>query len=111
MGVYQRTDADTYWMPLVIDAERLRQDTGVQDRTVAKEIFAAWQVTLPLKRGLGIQPPNRSTRSKTSYPSTDHSHAAEGRGTVQEDSSPNVAIARSLTLVTSMPPWPVSFSS
>jgi hypothetical protein len=33
MGVYRRTDAATYWMSLVIDGTRLRQDTGVQDRT------------------------------------------------------------------------------
>ncbi len=57
MGVYRRTDADTYWMSLVIDGKRLRQDTGVQDRKVAEEIFAAWQVKLARERWLGIPAP------------------------------------------------------
>jgi integrase len=57
MGVYRRTDADTYWMSLVIDGKRLRQDTGVQDRRVAEEIFAAWQVRLARERWLGIPAP------------------------------------------------------
>lgn len=30
----------------IINAKRLRQDTGVQDRIVAGENFAAWQVQL-----------------------------------------------------------------
>ena len=54
MGVYRRTDAETYWMSLVIDGKRSRQDTGVQDRKVAGEIFAAWQVKLARERWLGI---------------------------------------------------------
>ena len=33
MGVYRRHDSSTYWMSLVIDGKRVRQDTGVQDRT------------------------------------------------------------------------------
>src|SRR5262245_11319708 len=57
MGVYRRTDTETYWMSLVIDGTRLRQDTGVQDRTVAKEIFAAWQVQLARARWLGLPAP------------------------------------------------------
>jgi integrase len=57
MGVYRRTDAATYWMSLVIDGKRLRQDTGVQDRTVAGEIFAAWQVQLARARWLGLPAP------------------------------------------------------
>jgi integrase len=57
MGVYRRTDADTYWMSLVIDGKRMRQDTGVQDRTVAGEIFAAWQVQLARARWLGLPAP------------------------------------------------------
>ena len=57
MGVYRRTDATTYWMSLVIDGTRLRQDTGVQDRTVAGEIFAAWQVQLARARWLGLPAP------------------------------------------------------
>ena len=57
MGVYRRSDADTYWMSLVIDGKRLRQDTGVQDRTVAGEIFAAWQVQLARARWLGVPAP------------------------------------------------------
>jgi hypothetical protein len=57
MGVYRRTDAATYWMSLVIDGTRLRQDTGVQDRTVAGEIFAAWQVQLARARWLGLPAP------------------------------------------------------
>jgi hypothetical protein len=44
-------------MSLVIDDERLRQDTGVQDRTVAGEIFAAWQVQLARARWLGAPTP------------------------------------------------------
>jgi integrase len=57
MGVYRRSDADTYWMSLVINGKRLRQDTGVQDRRVAEEIFAAWQVKLARERWLGIPVP------------------------------------------------------
>ena len=57
MGIYRRSDADTYWMSLVIDGKRLRQDTGVQDRTVAGEIFAAWQVQLARARWLGVPAP------------------------------------------------------
>ena len=44
MGVYRRHDSSTYWMSLVINGKRERQDTGVQDRRVAGDIFAAWQV-------------------------------------------------------------------
>jgi integrase len=54
MGVYRRTDAETYWMSLVIDGTRVRQDTGVQNRRVAGEIFAAWQVQLARARWLGL---------------------------------------------------------
>ena len=54
MGVYRRTDAETYWMSLVMDGTRRREDTGVQDRKVAGEIFAAWQVQLARERWLGI---------------------------------------------------------
>ena len=57
MGVYRRTDAATYWMSLVIDRKRLRQDTEVQDRTVAGEIFAAWQVQMARARWLGLLAP------------------------------------------------------
>jgi site-specific recombinase XerD len=44
-------------MSLVIDGTRSRQDTGVQDRRVAAEIFAAWQVQLARERWLGIPAP------------------------------------------------------
>jgi hypothetical protein len=44
MGVYRRADCKTYWMTLMIDGQRVRQDTGVPQRKVAEEIFAAWQV-------------------------------------------------------------------
>lgn len=44
-------------MSLVIDGTRLRQDTGVQDRTVAGEIFAAWQVQMARARWLGLPAP------------------------------------------------------
>jgi integrase len=57
MGVYRRTDAATYWMSLVSEGTRLRQDTGVQDRRVAGEIFAAWQVQLARARWLGLPAP------------------------------------------------------
>jgi integrase len=57
MGVYRRHDSSTYWMSLVIDGTRLRQDTGVQDRTVEGEIFAAWQVQLARARWLGLPTP------------------------------------------------------
>ncbi len=57
MGVYRRTDAATYWMSLVIEGKRLRQDTGVQNRRVAGEIFAAWQVQVARDRWLGIPAP------------------------------------------------------
>jgi len=57
MGVYRRTDAATYWMSLVIEGKRLRQDTGVQNRRVAGEIFAAWQVQVARDRWLGMPAP------------------------------------------------------
>jgi len=57
MGVYRRTDAETYWMSLVIEGKRLRQDTGVQNRKVAGEIFAAWQVQVARDRWLGAPAP------------------------------------------------------
>ena len=57
MGVYRRTDAETYWMSLVIEGKRLRQDTGVQNRRVAGEIFAAWQVQVARDRWLGMPAP------------------------------------------------------
>ena len=41
-------------MSLVIDGKRSRQDTGVQDRKVAGEIFAGWQVQLARERWLGL---------------------------------------------------------
>ena len=44
-------------MSLVINGKRSRQDTGVQDRKVAAEIFAAWQVQLARERWLGIPAP------------------------------------------------------
>jgi integrase len=59
MGVYRRPDSDTYWMSLKIQGDRQRQDTGVRDRQVAHEIFAAWQVQLARERWLGIAPPPR----------------------------------------------------
>jgi hypothetical protein len=49
-------------MSLVIDGTRLRHDTVVQDRTVAREIFAAWQVQLARARWLGISAPNPTHR-------------------------------------------------
>jgi len=57
MGVYRRTDSDIYWMSLVIDGKRVRRDTGVQDRRVAEEIFAAWQVQVARARWLGLPAP------------------------------------------------------
>ena len=54
MGVYQRTDTATYWMSLVINGKRERQDTGVQDRRVAGDIFAAWQVQVARAKWLGL---------------------------------------------------------
>jgi len=57
MGVYRRTDSDLYWMSLVIEGKRVRRDTGVQDRKVADEIFAAWQVQVARARWLGVPAP------------------------------------------------------
>ncbi len=54
MGVYRRNDSTTYWMSLVIDGKRVRQDTGVQERRVAGDIFAAWQVQLARAKWLGL---------------------------------------------------------
>jgi hypothetical protein len=57
MGVYRRNDSTTYWMSLVIEGKRVRQDTGVQDRRVAGDIFAAWQVQLARAKWLGLPAP------------------------------------------------------
>jgi integrase len=57
MGVYRRNDSTTYWMSLVINGKRERQDTGVQDRRVAGDIFAAWQVQVARAKWLGLPVP------------------------------------------------------
>src|SRR5215813_13483695 len=57
MGVYRRSDTATYWMSLMVDGTRVRQDTGVQNRRVAEEIFAAWQVQLARAKWLGLPAP------------------------------------------------------
>ena len=57
MGVYRRADSDTFWMSFISEGTRARRDTGVQDRKVAEEIFAAWQVQLARERWLGIPAP------------------------------------------------------
>jgi hypothetical protein len=57
MGVYRRQDSSTYWMSRVVNGKRERQDTGVQDRRVAGEIFAAWQVQVARAKWLGLPAP------------------------------------------------------
>src|SRR6185295_4744811 len=57
MGVYRRHDSSTYWISLVINGKRERQDTGVQDRRAAGDIFAAWQVQVARAKWLGLPAP------------------------------------------------------
>ena len=64
MGVYRRTDAETYWMSLVIEGKRLRQDTGVQNRKVAGEIFVGWQVQVARARWLGPPRPDSAAHDR-----------------------------------------------
>jgi len=44
-------------MSLVINGKRERQDTGVQDRRAAGDIFAAWQVQVARAKWLGLPAP------------------------------------------------------
>lgn len=62
MGVYRRTDSETYWTSARMDGMRLRKNTGVRHRKAAEEIYVAWMVQLARERGTGIsQPPHRYT--------------------------------------------------
>ena len=58
MGVYTRSDSDTWWMSLTVQGKRVRKNSGVQARQVAEELFAAWQVELARTRWLGAPPPD-----------------------------------------------------
>ena len=62
MGVYPRTDSQTYWMSVKMDGVRFRRNTGVRHRKAADEIFAAWMVQLARERCAGaVQPTHRHT--------------------------------------------------
>jgi hypothetical protein len=54
MGVYRRTDSQTYWMSIKINRVRLRKNTGVRHRKAAEEIYDAWMVQLARERCMGI---------------------------------------------------------
>ena len=56
MGVYRRSDSPTWWMSLQVDQRRVRLNTGVEDRRLAEEIFAAWKVEVARERWLGARP-------------------------------------------------------
>ena len=58
MGVYRRTDSETYWMSIKMDGVRLRKNTGVRHRKAAEEIYAAWMVQLARERCTGIVQPD-----------------------------------------------------
>ena len=54
MGVYRRTDSETYWMSARMDGLRVRRNTGVRQRKAAEEIYATWMVQLARERCTGI---------------------------------------------------------
>ena len=56
MGVYRRPDSPTWWMSLQVEHRRVRLNTGVDDRRLAEEIFAAWKVEVARERWLGPRP-------------------------------------------------------
>ena len=59
MGVYRRSDSPTWWMSLQVEQRRVRLNTGVEDRRLAEEIFAAWKVEVARERWLGARPPDQ----------------------------------------------------
>ena len=59
MGVYRRSDSPTWWMSLQVAQRRVRLNTGVEDRRLAEEIFAAWKVEVARERWLGARPPDQ----------------------------------------------------
>ena len=54
MGVYRRTDSETYWMSARMDGVRLGKTRAVRQRKAAEEIYAAWMVQLARERCMGI---------------------------------------------------------
>jgi len=58
MGVYQRVDSPTLWMSLQIDGQRIRLNTMVEDRQLAKEFFCAWKAEIARTRWLGAPTPD-----------------------------------------------------
>jgi hypothetical protein len=65
MGVYRRTDSQTYWMSVKINGVRLRKNTGVCHRKAAEDIYDAWMVQLARERCIGrVQPEPEYTVSQ-----------------------------------------------
>jgi integrase len=56
MGVYRRPDSPTWWMSLQVDGHRVRINTMVEDRQLAKELFSAWKAEVARTRWLGALP-------------------------------------------------------
>lgn len=53
MGVYRRPDSPTWWMSLQVDGHRVRINTMVEDRQLAKELFSAWKAQVARTRWFG----------------------------------------------------------
>lgn len=62
MGIYRRPDSPTYWMSLQIQGRRVRLNTGVSDRRLAEELFAAWKAEVARRQWLG-KPPGDTQRT------------------------------------------------
>ena len=81
MGVYRRSDSPTWWMSLQVEQRRVRLNTGVEDRRLAEEIFAAWKVEVARERWLGARPPDQHYYSQGSHRQIPGScHSSKGTG-------------------------------
>ena len=58
MGIYRRPDSPTWWMSLQVNGQRIRLNTMVEDRQLAKDLFCAWKAEVARTRWLGAPNPD-----------------------------------------------------
>ena len=58
MGIYLRPDSPTWWMSLQVNGQRIRLNTMVEDRQLAKDLFCAWKAEVARTRWLGTPTPD-----------------------------------------------------
>ena len=56
MGIYRRPDSPTWWMSFQVNGQRVRLNTMVEDRGLARELFCAWKTEVARARWLGAPP-------------------------------------------------------